>query len=548
MISLALLLTIGSDPTLAQDSTESTLLVPAVRQADHIAILSVEGPIDQITVKSLKRRLEAAANDGADAIVIRLNTPGGELMSTLEICRMLKADAPANTIAWIDPFAFSAGTVIALACRETVIAPNGMFGDSAPVSPLGPIPQTERAKIESPLLAEVIDSARRNHYDERIVQAFVSVGVELWLLRNKETGERIAVDAPEYERIFGTTPPTEITPITPSGSDAGQGPLQPLFESLMGGAQPGAPQAPENISGLLERPSSRAQLGPEARDDWELVAQIVSSDRLLALTPPEAINYGLVPVTIANEQQLKDFLGARTIRHYDRSWSESLVAFLISWPVRIILIIIFLVCLFVEMAMPGTGLFAAGSTVAILILIGAPWLVGLAQWWDILLVFLGLALIATELLLIPGTLVPGIAGAFMLLAGLVGTFVSGDMTSTEMVDSIFRGMLIVFTAVIASIAIIWWLGSRIQGSRFARKFVLETNADAMRAAQGRSTPSNAIDIGTEGVAITDLRPAGRIQCGEAVIDAVSSGRWIRKGDAVRIVKNDMVIEVEKIEQ
>ena len=135
----------------------------------------------------------------------------------------------------------------------------------------------------------------------------------------------------------------------------------------------------------------------------------------------------------------------------------------------------------------------------------------------------------------------------MLLAGLVGTFVSGDMTSTEMVDSIFRGMLIVFTAVIASIAIIWWLGSRIQGSRLARKFVLETNADAMRAAQGRSTPSNAIDIGTEGVAITDLRPAGRIQCGEAVIDAVSSGRWIRKGDAVRIVKNDMVIEVENIE-
>ena len=67
------------------------------------------------------------------------------------------------------------------------MSPNSTFGDAAPVTQMGPIPATERAKIESPILAEVVDSARRNHYDEHLVEAFVSVGIELWLLENIKT-------------------------------------------------------------------------------------------------------------------------------------------------------------------------------------------------------------------------------------------------------------------------------------------------------------------------------------------------------------------------
>ncbi|MDG2199929.1 MAG: hypothetical protein P8K80_01935 [Phycisphaerales bacterium] len=519
--------------------------VPAVRKADNVAILSIEGPITSVTANSLKRRMDTALADGADTIVIRLDTPGGELMSTLEICRMLKAEAPANTVAWVDPYAFSAGTVIALACRETVISPGGMFGDSAPVSPMGPIPQTERAKIESPLLAEVVDSARRNHYDEQIVQAFVSLGIELWLLENTESGQRIAVDRAEYKTIFQEEPPDTIPAITPSEAEAT--PIAPWFETMMSGAGGSGP-ASEDLSGMVQRPSSRTRLGPGDREQWVPLGQIVSSDRLLALTPSEAIAYGLVPRTIANESELKAFLGANSIRQYDRSWSETLVMFLVSWPVRIILIVIFLVCLFVEFAIPGTGIFAAGSAGALLILLGAPWIVGLAQWWDILFVFLGLALVGVELFLLPGGLIAGIGGALLLLAGLVGTFVSGDMNSTEMVDGIFRGIMIVIAGLITSVVIMWWLGRKFEHSRFASRFILKTEPMNTAGAGAAAASTGIPSIGEEGVAITDLRPAGRIRCGDAVFDAVSSGRWIRKGDPVRIIRNEMTIKVEAIQE
>ena len=214
---------------LAQASTTS---IPSWRQASQVAVLPIEGPIDQVTATSLKRRMENAVADGADAIVFEINTPGGELMSTFEICRMIKYDAPENTVAWIHPFAFSAGTIIAPACREIVISPDATFGDSAPVSALGPIPEAERAKLESPILTEVIDSARRRHYDEQLVQAFISVRVELWLLRNNTTGQIVFVDAREYETLFGEAPSREIMDV--SAPVEGEAPaVSPLFDAVI---------------------------------------------------------------------------------------------------------------------------------------------------------------------------------------------------------------------------------------------------------------------------------------------------------------------------
>ena len=225
--------------------------------------------------------------------------------------------------------------------------------------------------------------------------------------------------------------------------------------------------------------------------------------------------------------------------------SESLVI-LVSWPVCIVLIIIFLVCLFVEFAFPGTGIFAAGSMAALLVLLGAPWIVGLAQWWDILFVLLGITLVAVELFLLPGTFVAGVTGALLMLAGLVGTFVSGTCTwrtgrrpVPRHPDRDHRTG--------GAIAIMWWLGRRFEDSRFASRFVLRTEGKALDVGSPVATADRPA-IGTAGMATTDLRPAGRIRCGDSGVDAGSSGRWIRKGAAVRIVRNDMIIEVEEIDQ
>ena len=545
----------GADPPPSPAAAPPTA-VPAYRQANTVAVLTVRGPIDRITLRSLERRVEHARRDGADAVVLHIDTPGGGLEPTLDICHLIKTDAPANTVAWIDPKAYSAGTIIALACREVVVAPGAKFGDAAPVSVV-PIPATERAKVESPILAEVIHSARRNHYDEKLVQAFVSVGVELWLIENVETGQQVFADRQEYRTVFGDDPPQELTPVAPPKPVAATTQVRPWFESVVPAPEAGGePVDPLELKKQIELqqdlPSSRPRLTEADRGEWKPIKQVVSQDRLLVVYPAEAIYYGLASAVIATDDELKAYFGARTVKRYDRAWSESLVRFLTNPIVMGVLIAVFLIALFLELAAPGSSVFGATAVASLLILIGAPWLAGMAQWWEILLIALGLVLIAVEFFVIPGFGVAGIAGAACLLVGMVGTFVSGDVRTPAGQSELMVGLAATFTALFAAGVAFWLIFRQLETIPVLSRFVLKTEVGESQHATGGglleaiSAAPGALEPGDVGLAETDLRPAGRANFEGRLVDVKSVGAYIDRSAPVRVVSvGRFVIEVEE---
>lgn len=515
-------------------SIDTAAAIPASRKASVVAVIPIRGPIDSITKASLEQRLTIAADAGADAVVIELDTPGGELLATLEITNLLRTKAPTNTVAWVNPFAFSAGTIIALSAREIVTSPDAMLGDAAPITSLGPIPATERAKIESPLLAEVIDEARRHHYDERLVQSFVSVGIELWLLRDRGTGEVVFVDRAEYEAVYGAAPSASLTTITPPPSD------QPFVVSplltMLAGMQPSGPEIENDIAAEPLLPDVREVLTAADADRFDVLGQVVSNDRLLTLKPWQAEAYGLSVGTVASDDELRAFFGADRIVRIEPKWSESLVQVLMSWPVRVAFIAIFVLCILIEMALPGTGWFGLGAVVAMAVLLGTPMLIGLASWWDVAAVIAGIILIGVEILVVPGTLIAGMLGAVLLLVGLVGSAVSGDLASTATQEQIVRGGLIVLVGIAVGWILAWMLIKRLGGFRGGRGIVL---------AEADGPPPQMVNrIGQIGITLTDLRPSGRIDLNGHAIDAVCSGRWIEAGIEVRITRDGLVVEVE----
>lgn len=516
--------------------------VPAARQANLVAVLPVHGEIDRVTQRSLERRLQEATRRGAGAVVIELDTPGGEMLATLEICHLLRTAAPANTVAWINPKAFSAGTIIALACRDTVVHPESVFGDAAPIQGLPivgllQLPVAERAKLEAPLLSEVVDSARRRGIDEKLVQSFIAVTMELWLIEEIRTGARMFVDAGEYEIAFGEPPPRLRQRGAPREVVAPAAPVE----------EPGA--APD---AFLEDPadstaSMRRMLTPADRGQWRLIGQVIGSEELLTVRADEAIAYGLASTKIADDESLRAYFGATEVVRLDETWSEMLVRFLVSWPVRLVLIAVLLVGFFVEIASPGFGVFGTAAALALVALIGAPALAGLAQWWEVALVLVGLALVAIELFVLPGFGVAGVAGILCLFVGLVGTFVDGSIGSGEWQQQIVTGLATTLAAAFAAGVGLWMLSRHFGAIRGLDRLVLRGAIDGTITASARVEPTreDLPPAGAMGVAVSQLRPSGRVEFEGRTFDARSDGSFVEPGTPVRSRgERDGTLEVE----
>ncbi len=129
------------------------LALPAIVHAQrgaHVDVLTVSGAIDTWVEGYINRGLTIAEQDGAEAAIIVLNTPGGALGAMQNITtRMLNARVP--VVVYVSPqgaWAGSAGTFITLAGNIAAMAPSTTIGAAHPVSGGGENIQTdERDKI-----------------------------------------------------------------------------------------------------------------------------------------------------------------------------------------------------------------------------------------------------------------------------------------------------------------------------------------------------------------------------------------------------------------
>ncbi|MBK7867142.1 MAG: hypothetical protein IPJ75_09200 [Ignavibacteriales bacterium] len=78
-------------------------------------------------VQYLKRALEQAEKDNADALLVEINTFGGRVDAATQLKDIL-LDAKIPTIAYVNKRAVSAGALITLACKKIAMAPGSTIG------------------------------------------------------------------------------------------------------------------------------------------------------------------------------------------------------------------------------------------------------------------------------------------------------------------------------------------------------------------------------------------------------------------------------------
>lgn len=153
---------------------------------------------------------------------------------------------------------------------------------------------------------------------------------------------------------------------------------------------------------------------------------------------------------------------------------------------------------------------------------------GLASWMPALLVIAGLLFLAVEVFLIPGTGAAALLGLLAVLAGVVLSIIGPFPGAADVAIA-----LGVIASSLTLIGIsVWGLASRVRAGDPLLGGMLRRDEGYVAA-----LPRPELE-GMDGIALTDLRPAGTAEVGGERLDVVSESGWITAGSPVRILRSE----------
>ena len=477
---------------------------------DKAAIIRLNAEVDDIMRESLERRIDVARKAGCTLVVLEMDTYGGLLTSALAIDKIVKK-LPAeqmHVVAWVHDKAYSAGAFISVSCEQIVMAREAVMGDCAPIQMnrvfggIDPMPATERAKAVSPIIEDLDESAAQNHYDKMLLRAMVVAEIEIHKVHNADTGEVRYVETDEKNKL--------------------------LAEEVQG---PG---------GAKHRP-------------WQFDDTVDNASQLLTVSDVTALQMGLSKATVDNEQDLRAALNIRgDILVLDFNWAELTTAFLTKSMVRLMLFVAMLVFAWIEFSHPGATLPGVAAIICLVLLVGAPFLTGLAQAWEIILIVLGLGIIVTDLFVFGGIGLLAVPGFILMAIGLVASFVPQEpgggfvptMPQTWM--ALQSGLGVVVFGSLMSLVGFFLLSKYLYMTPGFRRLQLAP-AGVKGAVAGMAMTSTirdaadrpadeAVFVGAIGKAATDLRPAGKARFDDHLVDVVSTGAFVARETEVEVMQ------------
>jgi membrane-bound serine protease (ClpP class) len=141
-----------------------------------VYVVPITGTIDLGLAPYLSRVLAEAEANGAAAVLVQIDTPGGRLDAVLHMRdALLGSGVP--TIAFIDRTAFSAGALIAIASDEIYMAPGAVMGAATPVD--GATGETATEKIVSAVRTTFKATAEARGRDPLVAEAMVDPDVSI---------------------------------------------------------------------------------------------------------------------------------------------------------------------------------------------------------------------------------------------------------------------------------------------------------------------------------------------------------------------------------
>ncbi len=270
------------------------------------------------------------------------------------------------------------------------------------------------------------------------------------------------------------------------------------------------------------------------------VPGVIDSGKILTFTTSEAIKNGYCEgeVNSVEDVLMKAQIQPATITEYKMSGMDKVMAFLLNPILRGLCITFIFLGIYFELQTPGIGFALVIAIIAALLYFAPLYVEGLAANWEILLFVIGLILIALEIFVVPGFGVTGVSGIILIFSGLVLSMIknvgfnfemSGDGTITE-------SILVVLSAFVISLGVMFAFFGRFANSALFKKISLQTVENHSDGYNSALFQQPATMIGKVGVAMSDLRPSGKIKIDDEWYDGQSEGDYILKGQEIIVVQ------------
>lgn len=204
-----------------------------------------------------------------------------------------------------------------------------------------------------------------------------------------------------------------------------------------------------------------------------------------------------------------------------------------------LLILIGFVAIYIEMKTPGIGVPALVAAICFGIYFFGTFAAGLAGWEEVVLFVVGVALLIVELFVLPGFGVVGFLGLCAILAALMLALTQrwpgGPVWPSwpEFQVPVVKVLL----SFVGSLVVMALLGRWLPKTALFRR--LELGRELSAAAGYTASRGEARSLlGQEGLAETVLRPAGKGRFGDRLVDVVTEGDYVEKGEPIKIIAVD----------
>ncbi|MDD5557148.1 MAG: NfeD family protein [bacterium] len=270
------------------------------------------------------------------------------------------------------------------------------------------------------------------------------------------------------------------------------------------------------------------------------IPDVSPKGKLLTLTAEEAAEeaVGLSLGTVSSVEEilrLRGLEGAAVVAIEPR-WSEKAALFLTHSVVSGLLLMAGMMGLYIEFKTPGFGLPGLAGLAALGLFFWGHRVAGLAGFEELAILLLGLLLLGLEIFVIPGFGVAGIAGIAAIFAAILSSMLR-RFPGAPVVPELGR-----LAQPLLSLGI--GIAGSFFGAAIALRYLPRAGAargiiltEEERAAEGfRSAPRDLAGyVGREGVALTDLRPAGKARFGEELLDVVTEGDYLDRGSRITVL-------------